>query len=88
MVCRNPFRRDDLRKQFDDVVAHYEKKGKNLFATTSTGKIVGRAGNSWSSAFWAGYDGLTWGVRVPERTAISYPWYVAGREVRKASKVA
>jgi hypothetical protein len=82
MTVKNPFRRDDLRKQFDDVVRCYESQSKALFATTTSGRKVGRAGNSWAACFWAGYDGMTTGARVPTRNEISYPWYVAGKAVR------
>ena len=79
---RNPFKNRDRRAEFDAVVRCYEKKDRALFAQLN-GEILGRSGNSWSSAFWAGYDGMTRGVRVPGRDAISYPWYVAGVAIRE-----
>jgi len=71
-------------EQVAKVVEAYERRDRSLFVPGSVGtdRAV-RSGNSWSTAFWAGYDGLTVGVRVPMRNAISRAWYVAGRKVRK-----
>jgi hypothetical protein len=69
-------------EQVKDIVAHFERKGPALF--TKDGNS--RAMNGWASAFWAGYDGMTSGVRVPPSTWISYPWYVAGKKAAKKSK--
>lgn len=89
---RNPFRNADRRREFDAVVRAFNKKDRVLFAHTRAGVIdpsgapAGRANNGWASAFWAGYDGMTHGVRVPEPGAISFPWYVAGRALRPTTK--
>lgn len=89
---KNPFRNADRRKEFDAVVRCYYNKDKALFAHTRagvidpSGAVAGRAGNSWSSTFWAGFDGMTHGVRTATPNMITYPWYVAGLAIREAER--
>jgi hypothetical protein len=80
-------RKQQVEKEISSILAHYSQRGRNLFAYTSSGECVGRAGNSWAAAFWAGYDGQTWGARVPARNAISRPWYTAGKRAAKTEQM-
>lgn len=66
-------------------LAAYRSKHKALFAYDTAGACVGRAGNSWASIFWAGFDGMTRGVRVPRRNTMEYSIYAAGKLARKNS---
>lgn len=81
--AHNQFRDPTKRKDFERLVAMYEEQHKAIFARVNgDGVVVGRAGNSWASAFWAGYDGMTTGIRVPTPDLHTYVWYRAGQAVR------
>ena len=70
----------------ETIIDAYNRRAKSLFAYDCSGNIQGRAGNSWASSFWAGFDGMKTGVRVPPRGSLARPWYDAGRKVRVLSK--
>jgi hypothetical protein len=84
----NPFKLPIRRAQFEEVVSLYKRRHKSIFAYDTSGALVVRDGiperalNSWASAFWAGYDGLTKGVRVPTKDVVPYVWYRAGQAMR------
>jgi hypothetical protein len=62
------------------ILDAYHRRAAVLFAYTTSGNPAGRAGNSWAAMFWAGFDGMTRGVRVPSRSdRLSWAWYAAGR---------
>ena len=75
-----------MKAETKQVMDAYHAKHRALYAYTTSGECVGRAGNGWASAFWAGFDGYTHGARVPARNAISRPWYLAGIAARKQEK--
>lgn len=68
-----------IKPSVQKLIDAHAAKAKVLF--DPNGKT--RAGNSWAASFWAGYDGLTFGPRVPPRNHADYDWYAAGREVRR-----
>jgi hypothetical protein len=72
-----------FNEQVAKVIDAYNRRDRVLFVPGSVGtdRAV-RSGNSWSSAFWAGYDGMTTGVRVPTTKEIARAWYAAGRKVK------
>ena len=79
-----------LKDEKAKILAAYHNRSKALFAYDTQGNLIVdkqnlpvRAQNSWASAFWAGYDGMTHGVRVPPRNSISWAWYATGRDLRK-----
>ena len=66
------------------ILDAYSRRSHILFAYDVAGNSAGRAGNSWAAIFWAGFDGMTWGVRVPRRSdKLSFAWYAAGRAAAK-----
>lgn len=66
------------------ILAAYDNRHRALFVPGSVGTGPGaRSGNSWAAAFWAGYDGMTRGVRVPTRSMISYDYYLAGKKAAR-----
>lgn len=74
-----------INPQVQAVLEAYARRDKSLVIPGSTGTDPSiRSGNSWSAAFWAGYDGLTWGPRVPTRSMIAWGWYAAGRRAKTA----
>lgn len=81
-----------LKADKEKIVAAYHNRHKALFAYSSNGVVTDkdgiliRAQNSWAAAFWAGVDGLTRGPRVPTRSMMSYPFYAAGKVIRKKSE--
>lgn len=60
----------------------YQSKNKSVFAYDSSGQVKGRAKNGWASYFWAGYDQMKSGVRVPCKTELAYGIYLAGKAAR------
>ncbi|MEY5100845.1 MAG: hypothetical protein RJA36_3564 [Pseudomonadota bacterium] len=84
MNIRNPFRDQVKRTQFDKVLLAYQQKKSVLFLIRPDIGPCGRAGNGWSSCFWAGYDGMVRGVRVPAKNLPAYVFYAAGRAIRAA----
>ena len=74
---KNPFRTPTNRRTFDLWVKAYLERKKNLFH-------AGRRhqGSSFAAAFWAGYDGLSVGSRVPSRDMLAWPIYRAGQACR------
>lgn len=93
----NPFKDPIRRRQFDDTVASY-RRGREVTGHLKRGETVlrsesflfdrngHRAGNAFAAAFWAGYDGLTSGARVPAKGWPSWSIYAAGKAVRKAEE--
>lgn len=74
----------------EKIVSAFQRRSKLLFAYNTAGDLVldkkgrpVRAQNSWAAAFWAGYDGLMNGPRVPARNSSSWALYAAGRDIRK-----
>lgn len=69
------------------VLDAYHRRARSLFEYDTAGNPAGRACNSWAAVFWAGYDGMTRGVRVPRRSdRLSYAWYAAGRAAARATE--
>ena len=76
------------------IISAFQRRASILFAYNTKGDLVldkhgkpVRAMNGWASAFWAGYDGMTRGVRVPTRNMPVYAFYAAGRDIRKKGEI-
>lgn len=70
-------------KTKDTWLSAWRQGHKGIFDYDSAGARVGRAGDSWAATFWAGYDGLTAGVRAPRRGTMEYSIFAAGKLARK-----
>ena len=76
------------------IISAFQRRASILFAYNTKGELVVdkqgnpvRAMNGWASAFWAGYDGMTCGVRVPSRNTPLWAFYSAGRDIRKKGEI-
>ena len=76
--------RDSLRSEW---LKKYENKSKAVFSYDQSGQLRGRAQNGWASTFWAGFDKMVWGVRVPSKSDISYGIYLAGQDAKQRDQV-
>ena len=88
----NPSKRRDSRAEKAKIICAFERRASILFAYNTRGQLVldkhgapVRAQNGWASAFWAGVDGMTRGVRVPTPRNANWAFYAAGRDVRRAA---
>lgn len=84
----------ESRAEKAKIICAFERRASILFAYNTKGELVVdkkgnpvRAMNGWASAFWAGYDGMTRGVRVPPRNSATWAFYAAGRDVRRAAVI-
>lgn len=78
-MVRNPFRREDRRKQFAGMVKDYEARNAVLFHKHGGDNQSNNIGN----AFWRGYHGQLAAWIDPETPL--HVAYVAGREVARAA---
>lgn len=78
-----------MRKERAKVLQAYHNQSRVLFAHTRSGVVLDKAGqpcramNGFASSFWAGFDGMASGVRVPSRSSIAWDWYMAGCTARR-----
>lgn len=82
-----------LKTEKAKIISAFQRRASILFAYTSKGPVLDKLGepvraqNSWASAFWAGVDGMTRGVRVPSRNTPLWAFYAAGRDIRKKGQI-
>lgn len=80
-IVKNPFRKSALRESYERAISIYDAKGKALITEIGTRGI----GNSWSTRFWQGFDGLLAGKwTTSEKDTASYAYWRAGYDVGRA----
>ena len=83
---RNPFKDVTMRKEYTGAMLAYQLRSQDLF-DQATG-IKRSTGSSFSSTFWAGFEGkeAVGGInftRPDSRKLISWAWYRAGKDAAK-----
>lgn len=73
---RNPFRKPEFARHFDELVQAHAAKHKNLFREGKPAR-----GNSIATMFWRGYENAPINWDRASRDTYAYPAYKAGQAV-------
>lgn len=86
IILKCPFRAKEKVDQFWKLIELYKSKTGHLYTKDGQPSI----GNSFSTAFWGGYNGETVGMfnyrEKAAKESIGYVWYRAGQIIRESEQ--